>query len=400
MAVRVGFSRSFEAGAAAKACAGPIRALGQASWGIAFCGGKHNPEAFLKALKAELGDIPIVGGSAAGAITRAGIGYGGLETAVAGFFDMEEPPFITVTKRLGEGEQMAGRELGEAVRSQAPDGRVVLLFYSSVAATAPLRLHPGSPLVTGFYEGLGNAKVTLIGAGTLTDMNLSNSWIFDGTGMTTHSAVAVVLPADLCAETAILHGCVPVSSFMQITKVHGAEVYELDGRPAVQVLEGMLGIDLGSCGAQELSLIATLGEKHGDRFAPYDENAYVNRLILNANPSTGSITLFEPDFSNGAIVQVMSRDNALMIESVRKGTEEILRRTAGRDGQVALYIDCAGRASARSGAPVEEADVMLQSFKSDMPLIGLYSGVEIAPVNAQSRPLDWTAVLTVLYRGG
>lgn len=400
MAVRVGFSRSFDAVAAARECAGPIRATGQPSWGIAFCGGKHNPEAFLRALRNELGEIPIVGGSAAGAITRTGIGYGGLETAVAGFFDSEELPFITTTDKLNDGERAAGRELGEAVRSQAPEGRVVLLFYSSVAATTPLRLHPGSPLVAGFYEGLGTVNVVLIGAGTLTDMNLSNSWIFDGTRLTTHSAVAVVLPAGLRAETVILHGCVPVSSFMQITKVEGAEVYELDGRPALQVLEGMLGANLESSNAQNLSLIATLGEKHGDRFAPYDESAYVNRLILSANPSTGSITLFEPDFIEGAVVQVMSRDNALMIESVRRGTEEILRRTAGKGGQVALYIDCAGRASARSGAPVEEAEIMLQSFKSDMPLIGCYSGVEIAPVNEQSRPLDWTAVLTVLYRGG
>src|SRR6266478_10184910 len=34
----------------------------------------------------------------------------------------------------------------------------------------------------------------------------------------------------------------------------------------------------------------------------------------------------------------------------------------------------------------------------DTPLIGFYSGVEIAPVNGRSRSLDWTAVLTLHRR--
>lgn len=398
--VRVGFSRNVDSGTAAKECARPIREAGQATWAIAFCGGKHNHEAFLRGLRDELGDIPVVGGSAAGTITRTGNGYGGFETAVAGFLDPKDRPRIIATGRLATGEWDAGLELGEAVRKDAAEESTVLLFYSSVAATAPVRLHPGSPLVGGFYHGLGDRNLTLVGAGTLTDMNLSGSWLFDGTGLAAHSAVAVVMPPHLHAETAVLHGCVPVSSFMEITRIEGAEVYELDGRPAVQVLEEMLGVNLTSGQAQSPSLIATLGEKHGDRFGPYHEDAYVNRLILSANASTGSITLFEPDFKPGTIVQIMSRDNALMIESVRKGTAEIMRRTANRTSKIALYIDCAGRASARSGAPVEEADVMLENFRSDVPLIGFYSGVEIAPINGQSRPLDWTAVLTVLYSEG
>ncbi len=187
---------------------------------------------------------------------------------------------------------------------------------------------------------------------------------------------------------------------MEITRVEGAEVFELDGQPAVEVLERQLGMRLGTSSAHDLSLIATLGQKHGDPFAPYDENAYVNRLILRANPSTGSITIFEPDFKPATRVQIMTRDNGLMIESVRDGSLEMSRQIAGRDAVLALYIDCAGRGSARSGAAVEEAEVMLETFDAPVPLIGFYSGVEIAPVNGRSRSLDWTAVLTVLHRRG
>jgi small ligand-binding sensory domain FIST len=210
--------------------------------------------------------------------------------------------------------------------------------------------------------------------------------------------VALVFPPTVEAEIAILHGCRPVSTFMDITRIDGAEVFELDGEPALAVIERMLGIPLGTSQSQDLSLIATLGEKQGDPFTPYDENAYVNRLILRSNRAAGSITLFEPDFHEGTRVQIMSRDNSLMLDSVRTGVAGINAAIAGQDALVALYIDCAGRASARSGAPMEEADLVRERLTPSVPLLGFYSGVEVAPFEGYSRPLDWTGVLAVLRR--
>jgi small ligand-binding sensory domain FIST len=196
-----------------------------------------------------------------------------------------------------------------------------------------------------------------------------------------------------------MNGCRPVSTFMEITRIDGAEVYELDGRPALTVIERMLGLPLGGSRGHELTLTATLGEKQGDPFAPYDENAYVNRLILRANPESGSVTLFEQDFARGTRVQIMSRDNSLMLESVKRGVAEMNRSIAGTQPLLGLYIDCAGRGSARSGAPVEEAELVQRGLHPSVPLLGFYSGVEIAPfAGGLSRPLDWTGVLTVLQR--
>jgi small ligand-binding sensory domain FIST len=232
----------------------------------------------------------------------------------------------------------------------------------------------------------------------LTDMNLSDSWVFDGVGIAKHVAVAMIFPPTVSAETVILHGCRPASAFMQITRIEGAEVFELDGEPALSVIERMLGIPMHDSRMEELSLIATLGEKHGDPFAPYDENSYVNRLILRVDRQAGSITLFEPDFRVGTVVQIMSRDNTLMLDSVRDGVERMNQRIAGQRSLLALYIDCAGRASARSGALVEEAELVSQGLDPSVALLGFYSGVEIAPFGAYSRSLDWTGVLTVLQR--
>jgi hypothetical protein len=366
---------------------------------LAFCGGKHNPVDMLAALRAAFGErVPIAGGSAAGAIARSRLGYSGLELGLAAFVDPATAPVVAAAGDMDLGEVESGRILGRRIAELAEDGAVVIFFYDSVRAVAPLRLHPASLLVEGLHQGLGERKVRLIGGGTLTDMNLSDGWIFDGRGLAKHAAVALVFPPTVTDQTAILHGCRPVSSFMEVTRIDGADLYELDGEPALPVIERRLRMSLADANMAQLSLIATLGEKQGDPFTPYNESDYVNRLILRTDGSTGSITLFEPDFRPGTRVQIMSRDNALMLASVRDGIADLNTRLAGGQSMLGLYIDCAGRASARSGADIEEAELVQTGLDPTVPLLGFYSGVEVAPFGGYSRSLDWTGVMTVLQR--
>jgi hypothetical protein len=366
---------------------------------IAFAGGKHDPAQILRALREAFGDdVPVVGGSAAGVIGREVESYSGLELGLIAFHDPATTPQILVTDGLRTGEVEAGRELGERIATVAADNAVVLILYDSVRHAAPLQLHPASAIVEGLQQGLHGRRLHLVGGGMLTDMNLSDSWVFDGRGVAKHTAVALVFPPTVVAHTEILHGCRPISSFMEITRVAGAEVFELDGEPALSVIERMLGIPLGSSQMQQLSLIATLGQKQGDPFAPFSEDRYVNRLILRTDATTGSVTLFEPDFRRGTRVQIMSRDNELMLASVREGVARLNSRIAGTEPMLGLYIDCAGRASGRSGAVIEEARLVRDRLDPSVTLLGFYSGVEIAPFDGVGRSLDWTGVLTVMTR--
>ena len=393
--VRAAFSTHYDTITAVNACCDDLANF-RPLFLLVFCGGKHDPAPVLATIRQRWGDIPVVGGSAAGVIGCNRYGYSGLEFGILAFDANTLPPQVYLTRDLLEGEVEAGAALGREVSSAATDNAVVLLLFDSLASTTPRRLHYASAIVEGFNAGLQGKQVKLIGGGLLTDLNISDGWIFDGVGVCKHAAVALVFPPTIDAETVILHGCRPVSSFMEITRIDGAVVYELDGEPALTVLERMLGLRIGSIDGGGLSLIATLGEKHGDPFAEYDENSYVNRLILMADRTSGSITLFEPDFRRGTKVQIMARDNALMLESVRQGAAALVAKTRTRKALFGLYIDCAGRASGRSGAAMEEAELMMQHFDPVLPLLGFYSGVEIAPMQGSSRPLDWTGVLTIV----
>ena len=192
-----------------------------------------------------------------------------------------------------------------------------------------------------------------------------------------------------------MHGCYPVTPFLEITRIEGAVVYELDGRPALDVLAEMIGARVRDIRLDPTSWFLALGQKHGDPYAPYDESQYVSRIIIDTNSADGSVTLYEADFSLGARVQVMTHDHATVEASVRERTKLLVDSLDGQRPAFAFYIDCGGRASLMSGAEVEEAALMRQVIGGGVPLLGFYSGVEIAPLLDRSRPLDWTGVLTL-----
>jgi hypothetical protein len=365
------------------------------AWSLAFCGGRHASEVILPILQAELDETEIIGGAAVGTITNKKLAYTGYECAVAAFSASIPKPTIIVANDLDRGELEVGQQLGTQLKDMTNDGDTVLLFYDSIRSGPPPELYVGNRLMDGLYQGLSGNQIKVIGAGTVGDLQLTGSYIYDGYQAMKHAVVAVALPSVWQSHTTIMHGCIPVSSFLEITKIDGSVVYEFDGRPALQVLLEMLGQGQNPPLPDNLSLIVTLGEKHGDPFAPYDEANYVNRLIINSNPTDGSVTLFEADFQVGTKVQIMSRDNRLMLDSVRQRTRDLLTSVGHKRPIFALYIDCAGRTSAFSGAEIEEATILQVELGPETPLLGFYSGVEIAPLLGRSRPLDWTGVLTL-----
>ena len=87
-----------------------------------------------------------------------------------------------------------------------------------------------------------------------------------------------------------------------------------------------------------------------------------------------------------------------MIESTRRNTTQLINeiQTDGKKAIFGFYIDCAGRASVSSSTQTEEASEVQKIFNArGIPLLGFYSGVEIARFLGMSQGLDWTGVLIV-----
>ncbi|TPG55967.1 hypothetical protein EAH89_13615 [Roseomonas nepalensis] len=362
---------------------------------LVFAGGKHDPQILLETITAKYPSIRIVGASAAGIITGEDSAYSGLEIGMVAFCGDKVAPEVYFANTLALGDLEGGRELGRMVRQDHPSEAAVLLLYDSVRSVEPRQLHFAGTSIQGLQSELGlNASIT--GGGVLTDLDLTGGWMVLDGAVRRHVAAALVFPPSVTTESVVLHACRPISAFMTITQIDGAEIFTLDGRRALDVIEERLEAPLIS-EAGHPNHIMTLGLKLGGQWEDAGPEDYINRLILTANRETGSVTLFEPDFFEGALVQLMQNDPEMMLNTPRTQVETA---TSPRCDSVTpflrLYIDCAGRASIMSGTEVKEADVVRGALRDDVPFLGFYSGVEIASLQGISRPLDWTGVLMTL----
>jgi len=371
---------------------------------IAFCSGQVYHEEYFKGLKIVVGNqVPIIGGSAIGIITNENLSYEG-HTAGAAIIESEKIQLrIASANGLDKNEKLAGQKLAKKL-SDDIDGRILLIFYDSIKTppteTTPPVINASSPLIEGIEETL-KSNVPIIGGGVIGDYEFSQTKQFCGSYVDHQSVVGTLLGGDFNPYFRIMHGCTPKDGiYHTITKIEGPVLYEVDGKSVVDMIDDQYGNK--DWRSQVPVERLTIGVNYGEKFGNLKEKNFVNRLITGVLPNGEGIVLFEPDLKEGSKIMFMLRNNKMMIESAKKNSSELLEKIIanGEKPVFGLYIDCAGRAAKVSNALTEEASEVQNVFNQyNTPLLGFYSGVEVAPLLGKSRGLDWTGVLLVFAKG-
>ncbi len=404
MKAGVGFSNEkdhFESGKKAAAEAMSRGRIQSPCLALAFCQGHMDHTRFLRGMQTILGDgVPVVGGSAIGVITNDRLSYEGNSAAVAVLECESAKCRFGGKNSLDRDEEEAGIGLAR-ILSTYPDDKLLLILYDSVKipSTGPSGpvLNESSPLIRGIEREL-NPGIPVIGAGLIGDYGFGPISQFCGRDVLNQAVLGVMFGGDLYPYFRIMHGCTPLDGVVHtITRIEGASIFEVDGRPIVPMINEIYGNR--DWHSQHPVQLLSLGVNYGERFEPPRESNYISRLITGILPDGSGISLFEPDFALGMEIQFMIRDNATMVESARKNSLELVDEILidKKQPHFALYIDCAGRTAAYSNADVEEASRVQEALNGHgIPLLGFYSGVEVAPLLQSSRGLDWTGVLMVL----
>jgi hypothetical protein len=368
---------------------------------FAFCGGQVDHDKFFKGLQTVIGDkIPIIGGSAIGIITNDYLSYKGYPAGAAIIESDKLQHIEAAVGNLDKDEKLAGQKIAGKL-SDGIDSKLMIIFYDSIkhapTATTPPIIN-ASPLLINGIEETFKSKLPIIGAGVIGDYEFSPTKQFCGSYVANQSVVGTLLGGTFEPYFRIMHGCTPQDGiYHTITKIKGPVVYELDKKPIVKIIDDKYGNQdwRKQIPVKRLSI----GVNYGKKYEEYQEKNYVNRLITGTMPDGEGIVLFEPDLEEGTEILFMLRDSKKMIESARVNSVELMEeiKADGRKPVLGLYIDCAGRTASFSDTITEEASEVQKVFKQyNTPLLGFYSGVEIAPLLGNSKGLDWTGVLLVL----
>ncbi len=396
--VGVGYSedtKSYEAGAEAARAALLDADVAACNLVLLFATEKHNPQRLRDGVRSMVGSAArLIGGYSMGIITKDRLGYDGYQVGMAVLSSDSVTVDMFIETGLVGNEYKVGLALGEQIKRRHYAGHPnALLMYDSVVRSVAqgLALNMATPLVEGISRTIGSWPAAA-GVGMMGSMQWNPTFQWFDDRIEQHSAMALVLSGGVRMDTIIMHGCKPASGYHTITKAEGPLVLEIDGKPALDAIADLLGPD-SEKSWEDYPLFVTLGVNKGDKFGQFREEDYANRLVMAVDQQRRALVMFENDLKPGFQVQLMRR--SIDFDYIGRRADELLGRVGNRTPFFALYIDCAGRASAYCGAEREEAEEVQRVIGSRMPLLGIYSGVEIAKVGRDMQALDWTGVLCV-----
>lgn len=356
---------------------------------LLFATASHNAAILRAAVAGIVGaKASIVGGGAAGAISNDRFGYAGDQVGLACFW-LEKNRFDLVTQGGLEGSEAAvGEKLGEKLAElEVEPSTPVLLFYDAVDQSgAGMRMIMATYLLSALEKGLGFLP-NLNGAGLQGDFRLTPTGQFLGDRIADHHAIALAFSGDIRIDAVIMHGCRPVTGYYTVTKADAQTILEINGTPALKFMDSILGPAITP---ENYPLFLIFGVNKGEKWGKFDERSYASRLCLAIDKERDGIVMFEPDMVAGTEFQLMCR--SLEFGYMPPRIEQVFDTLDGRKPVFAFYINCAGRAAGFAGMDLEDALVVQKAVGVRAPLLGIYTGVEIASVEGKPRGLDWTGV--------
>lgn len=194
--------------------------------------------------------------------------------------------------------------------------------------------------------------------------------------------VGVALSGNVEIDTIIAQGCRPIGNPMFVTRCHENVLYELDGRPPLEVMQELY--ESSSPEDQALfrgSLFLGLEMKAGQE--EYHQGDFLIRNLAGADQENGALLVAtSPRITQ--VVQFHLRDAHTSAEDLETQLTRYQSRTPhARPAAGGLLFSCLGRGASLYG----QADHDSQAFRShlgDIPLAGFFCNGEIGPIQEQT----------------
>lgn len=246
-----------------------------------------------------------------------------------------------------------------------------------------------------FFRGLSEAAPNLpvVGGGASEDGTLGETFQLCGDTVSNDAVCGVLLSGQFHHTIGIAQACQPISPVHTVTKSHKNLILELDGRPAfavfAEVVRQPLLDDLRRAAAFVFVGLPVDAERQ--RIA---RGEYVVRNIVGVDPNQGIVAIAD-EIRQGQKMVFTLRDGSGSRDDLQVTLEAQAQAWEGQAPGFGLYFDCVGRGSGLYGFPDLDTSYIKQ-YLGDVPVIGFFTGCEIAPIQRQPSLHQYSGVLVLV----
>ena len=198
------------------------------------------------------------------------------------------------------------------------------------------------------------------------------------------------------AGWAISHGLIPIGSARTVTRSQGNVIYEIDGKPAIEVLkeylpEGALAEDRDWMRYAVSLALTTKAPNY------MKDEEYVVRGVPAVRMADGSITV-ETEVPEGTSVWLSSRDKEKITSRFDRMARQITEQLGDDKPKLVFQFECftRGKSLFREQEKVQLLKRLRQSVGPDVPWAGFYTIGEIGPVEEHNLRHLYTSVVLAL----
>lgn len=269
--------------------------------------------------------------------------------------------------------RQAGRQVAQQIRSigggEKPKAAIIL--PDGLAGN-------GADIVRGVLDEFGN-DFMVVGGSAGDDYEFKQTYQYLGKNVYTNSVIGIGLYGNFHFGVGVKHGWIPIGTACTVTKSEGNIVYEIDGRPAINIYEDRFGKDSPMVSKNEPFARMAITYPLGIVLPGSEE--YLIRDPITVNDE-GAITC-AAEVPQGSQVYIMigSREEAIIAAGqVASKAQAALGDHPIRAG---FLFNCIARKKLLMGKKQEEIDKITNVIGSHIPLIGFYTYGEQAPLGGE-----------------
>ena len=248
----------------------------------------------------------------------------------------------------------------------------------------------GSELVKGFRDVLP-AGVALTGglAGDGTRFQETRT-ILNGDTFKSHVVAVGLYGKDLVVGAGSKGGWKPFGPARRVTKSQGNVLFELDGKPALQLYKDYLGERAAELPAS--GLLYPFAIMRDDR-----STIGLIRTILNVDHEANSLVL-AGDLPPDSLVCLMHADPELLAAGSEAAATEALAASPANDADsLSIFVSCVGRRLVMGEDTDEEIESALGVLGKGSHVCGFYSYGEICPFNVTGKAELHNQTMTITH---
>jgi hypothetical protein len=353
----------------------------------------YDQRSLLRAVREATGGAPLTGCSAEGTIDGVEADESGFSVVVTTITSDD----LQWTNGLARGLEDDARAVGQQVaKDLLPDlatDTIGLFVFPDGLITLTLE---------SFFAGLEENLSTLLflplwggGAGNNLD-TVGPTYQYCDDEVISGGISYALLSGKAQASWAISHGLVPIGGERIVTRSKGNVIYEIDDKPAVEVLK------------EHLPEQALTEERDWMRYAIslalcfrapsyMKDEEYVVRGVPALRMADGSIVV-QTEVSEGTSVWFSSRDKEKMITGLDRMAAQIKDQLGGEKPKLVFQFECLtrGKTMLREQEKLQLLKRFRQSLDPDVPWAGFYTIGEIGPVEKHNDLHLFTSVVLAL----